>query len=130
VCGLTFRCRSVCTGISHSNSSYSITEDTILCLGPFRNNIKGIQVLVTSANSDIIFYFLGLHPVACNITTLNKVPPFATKLCVFSLLFYTAPALHVSAYKQAIVRCFLTNYKKVKLLRFYSVEPLSRDIVL
>jgi hypothetical protein len=38
-----------------------------------------------------------------------KVPPFATKLWVFSLLFYTA--LHVSAYKQAIFRCFLTNHK-------------------
>jgi hypothetical protein len=45
-----------------------------------------------------------------------KVPPFAIKLCVFSLLFYTA--LHVSAYKQAIFRCYLTNYKKVKLLNF------------
>jgi hypothetical protein len=45
-----------------------------------------------------------------------KVPPFATKLCVFSLLFYTA--LHVSAYQQAIIRCYLTNYKKVKLLNF------------
>jgi hypothetical protein len=45
-----------------------------------------------------------------------KVPPFATKLCVFSLLFYTAQ--HVSAYKQAIFRSYLTNYKKVKLLNF------------
>jgi hypothetical protein len=36
-----------------------------------------------------------------------KIPPFATKLCVFSLLFYTA--LHVSSYKQAIFKCYLTN---------------------
>jgi hypothetical protein len=57
-----------------------------------------------------------------------KVPTFTTKLCVFSLLFYTA--LHVSAYKQAIFRCYLTNYKKVKLLNFYSVDPLSHDIII
>jgi hypothetical protein len=56
-----------------------------------------------------------------------KVPAFTTKLYVFSLLLYTA--LHVSAYKQAIFRCYLTNYKKVKLLSFFSVDPLSHDII-
>jgi hypothetical protein len=57
-----------------------------------------------------------------------KVPPFANQLWVFSLLFYTA--LHVSAYKQAIFKCYLTNYKKVKLLIFYSVYPLNHDIII
>jgi hypothetical protein len=57
-----------------------------------------------------------------------KVPPFATKLCVFSLLFYTE--LHVSAYKQAIFKCYLTNYKMFKLLSFYSVDPLSHDSII
>jgi hypothetical protein len=46
-----------------------------------------------------------------------KVPPFATKLCVFSLLFYTA--LRVSAYKQAIFRCYLTNYKKGQVTELF-----------
>jgi hypothetical protein len=45
-----------------------------------------------------------------------KVPPFATKLCVFSLLFYTA--LHVSAYKQAIFRCYLTILQKGQVTEF------------
>jgi hypothetical protein len=46
-----------------------------------------------------------------------KVPPFATKLCVFSLLFYTA--LHVSAYKQAIFRCYLTILQKGQVTEFF-----------
>jgi hypothetical protein len=54
-----------------------------------------------------------------------KAPPFPTKLCVFSLLFYIA--LHVSVYKQAIITSYLTNHKKVKLLNF-SVDPPSHDI--
>jgi hypothetical protein len=35
-----------------------------------------------------------------------KVPPFATKL--LSVLFIIYTALHVSAYMQAIFRCYLT----------------------
>jgi hypothetical protein len=58
----------------------------------------------------------AFHSFSIAIQYSMKVPPFATKLCVFSLLFYTA--LHVSAYKQAIFKCYLINYKKVKLLNF------------
>jgi hypothetical protein len=57
-----------------------------------------------------------------------KVPPFATKLCVFSLLFYTA--LHVSAYKQAIFKCYLTILQKGQVTEFYSMDPLSHDIII
>jgi hypothetical protein len=55
-----------------------------------------------------------------------KVPPSATKLCVFSLLFYTA--LHVSSYKQAIFRCYLTNYKKVIHYRYDTLFAVSEFI--
>jgi hypothetical protein len=57
-----------------------------------------------------------------------KVPPFATKLCVFSLLFYTA--LHVLAYKQTIIGCYLTILQKGQVTEFYSVDPLSHNIII
>jgi hypothetical protein len=57
-----------------------------------------------------------------------KVPPSATKLCVFSLLFYTA--LHVSAYKQAIFRCYLTILQKGQVTEFYSMDTLSHNIII
>jgi hypothetical protein len=60
-------------------------------------------------------------------TILNEGTTFRNKLWVFSL-FYTA--LHVSAYKQAIFRCFLTNHRKVKLLSYFSVDPPSHDITI
>jgi hypothetical protein len=56
-----------------------------------------------------------------------KVPPFATKLRVFSLLFYTA--LHVSAYKQAILRSYLI-LQKGQVTELYSVDPLSHIIII
>jgi hypothetical protein len=43
-------------------------------------------------------------------------------------LYYYYTALKVSAYRQAIIRCYLTIYIKVKLLNIYSVDPLSHDI--
>jgi hypothetical protein len=47
---------------------------------------------------------------------------------LFIILFYAT--LHVSAYKQAIFRCLLTNQKKPKdqLLSNFSVDPPSHDI--
>jgi hypothetical protein len=59
-------------------------------------------------------------------TILNESTAFHNKLCVLSLLFYTA--LHVSAYKQAIFKCLLTNHEKVKLVSYFSVDPPSHDI--
>jgi hypothetical protein len=46
------------------------------------------------------------------------------------VLFIIFTALHVSAYKQAIFRCFLTNDRKVKLLSYFSVDPPSHDITI
>jgi hypothetical protein len=45
------------------------------------------------------------------------------------LFITTYTALHVSAYMQAIIRCYPDNITKVKLLIF-SVNPLSHDILL
>jgi hypothetical protein len=48
---------------------------------------------------------------------------------LFIILFYAT--LHVSAYKQAILRGLLTNHKntqKIKLLSYFSVDPPSHDI--
>jgi hypothetical protein len=61
-------------------------------------------------------YFLVLHPVARNITILNESTTFRNQIMCVLFIIYTA--LHVSAYKQAIIRYYLTNYKKVKLLNF------------
>jgi hypothetical protein len=77
---------------------------------------------------NISFYFLVLHPVVHNTSILNESTTFRNQLWVFSLLFYTA--LHVSAYKQAIFRCYMTNHKKVKLLSFHSVDPPSHNITI
>jgi hypothetical protein len=62
------------------------------------------------------FYFLVLHPVTCDITILNESTTFRNQLWVFSLLYYTA--LHVLAHKQAIFRCYLTNYKIGQVTEF------------
>jgi hypothetical protein len=63
-----------------------------------------------------VFYFLVLHPVACNVTILNESTTFRNQTMCVLFIIYTA--LHVSVYKQAIIRCYLTNYIKVKLLNF------------
>jgi hypothetical protein len=45
-------------------------------------------------------------------TILNEGTTLRNKLWVFSLLFFAT--LHVSAYKQTIFRCLLTNHKNPK----------------
>jgi hypothetical protein len=85
-------------------------------------------VVVQISVSVINFYFLVLHPVEHNTTILNESPTFRNQ--IMCVLFIISTPLHVSAYKQAIFRCFLTNHKKVKLLSYFSVDPPSHDITI
>jgi hypothetical protein len=90
-----------------------------------------IQTKMSSSSCSLRVQFghhLFLHKKITCLTVLNESTTFCNKLCVFSLLFYIA--LHVSAYKQAIFKCFLTNHKKVKLLSYFSVDPPSHDITI
>jgi hypothetical protein len=45
-------------------------------------------------------------------TILNESTTFSNQIMCVLFIIYTA--LHVSAYKQAIIRCYLTNYKRQK----------------
>jgi hypothetical protein len=51
-----------------------------------------------------------VHYLHCT-TILNESTTFRNKLCVFSFIILFYATLHVSAYKQAIFKCFLTNHK-------------------
>jgi hypothetical protein len=57
---------------------------------------------------------------------LNDSTTFRNQIMCVLFIIYTA--LHVSAYKQAILRCYLTNYKKVKLLNFTKLIKRTRII--
>jgi hypothetical protein len=87
-----------------------------------------ISFLMTrTSKKGITFYSLVLHPVACiNQYSINhhlSQPKFCE-----CYIFYNF-TLHVSASRQAIIRCSLTKLeKKVQLLNIRSVDPPSRDI--
>jgi hypothetical protein len=54
----------------------------------------------------VFFYFLVLHPVARTTTIFNESTTFRNQ--TMRVLFIIYAALHVSAYKQAIFKCYLT----------------------
>jgi hypothetical protein len=49
-------------------------------------------------------YFLGLHPVAHTTTIFNESTTFRNQ--TMSVLYIIYTALHVSAYMQAIFKCY------------------------
>jgi hypothetical protein len=69
---------------------------------------KNMDTLINASKE--VGLVINIEKTKYMLTILNEGTTFRNKLWVFSLLFYFCTALHVSAYKQAIFRCFLTNH--------------------
>jgi hypothetical protein len=68
--------------------------------------------------------FSGFASCCAQYNNTQQSTTFCNQTPECSPFYYYYTALHVSAYRQAIIKCYI----KVKLLNIYSVDPLSHDI--